>query len=74
MDICILKAETNSDYFAILRELFLGDYKAENSTIEHYQAKTLKIESIPFVNVQADGDYIGKTPLNIQILPNQLTV
>ena len=74
LDICILKAETNSDYFAILRELFSGDYKAENSTIEHYQAKTLKIESIPFVNVQADGDYIGKTPLNIQILPNQLTV
>ena len=74
LDICILKAETTGDYFAILAELFSGAYKEENSRIEHYQAKTLKITSIPLLNVQADGDYIGKTPVNIKVLPNQLTV
>lgn len=74
LDICILKAETSSDYLAILTELFSGAYKNENSKIEHYQATTLKIKSIPLLNVQADGDYIGKTPMNIKILPNRLTV
>jgi diacylglycerol kinase (ATP) len=74
LDVCILKAETSGDYFAILAELFLGAYKEKNSKIEHFQAKTLKVRSVPLLNVQADGDYIGKTPLNIKILPNQLAV
>lgn len=74
LDVCILKAETSGDYFAILTELFSGAYKEQNSKIEHYQAKTLKITSIPLVSVQADGDYIGKTPVSMKILPNQLTV
>ncbi len=74
LDICIMKVKTGLDYISILAELFTGDYKKADSTITHLRGKSVRILSWPRLNVQADGDFIGKTPMNIEFYPKRLSV
>lgn len=42
--------------------------------LQSYKAKKIRINSIPSLKVQADGDIVSETPTEIEILPKKLKV
>lgn len=74
LDICVLKPQQNFDYITALVQLFSNQYKGSLEPIQYFEGRNLKIFSWPALNVQVDGDYIGKTPLKVEFLYRRLTV
>jgi len=55
-----------------LKGMLKGNIKAPG--IRYTSCERLRIESDPAVSVQADGDPVGRTPLDFQVLPEALTL
>ncbi len=74
LDICVLKPQQDLDYITALAQVFSNQYKGSLEPIQHFEGRNLKILSWPPLNVQVDGDYIGKTPITIEFLHKRLLV
>jgi YegS/Rv2252/BmrU family lipid kinase len=75
LDVCIIKSRSNSDYFSTLLEALLQPAtNIMNRNIIHFKTRKLRIESSKTFNVQADGNMIGTTPVDIEIIRNRLQV
>ncbi|WP_373531171.1 diacylglycerol kinase family protein [Vampirovibrio sp.] len=75
LDVCIIRSRSNRDYFSTLLEAILqpaSTLMARN--IVHFKTRKLRIESTKTLNVQADGNIIGTTPVDIEIICNRLQV
>ena len=42
--------------------------------VEYFQAKQIRIEAEQELNLFADGDYAGRTPVKIRVIPRALKV
>lgn len=75
LDVCIIKSRSNTDYFSTLLEAALhstANFSRKN--IVRFKTRKLKIESSKTLSVQADGNLIGTTPVEIEIIRNRLQV
>jgi diacylglycerol kinase (ATP) len=50
------------------------DLHTASASRYHRQCRTLRIETAPDQPVWADGEYIGRTPVSIEVSPRALSV
>lgn len=75
LDVCIIKSRSNTDYFSTLLEATLqSTTNFTSKNIVRFKTRKLKIESSKTLSVQADGNLIGTTPVEIEIIRNRLQV
>lgn len=76
LDICIIKSRSNRDYLpTILEVMFKSDLtRLRDRNVINFQTRRLRIESSIPIKVQADGNVIGTTPVDIEIIRNRLQV
>lgn len=75
LDVCIIRSRTNQDYFATLWEAMWQTAPGMlNRNLIRFQAQRVHIESSKTLTVQADGNLIGTTPVDIEIIRNRLQV
>lgn len=75
LDVCIIKSRSNTDYFFTLLEAMLRPAPdLMNRNIIHFKTRKLRIESSKTFSVQADGNLIGTTPVDIEIIRNRLQI
>lgn len=74
-DICLIKTRSRRDYVpAILEALGRDDLVSGDKKINTFRARNLRIESSVPVKVQADGNIIGTTPVDIELIRNRLQI
>ena len=56
-----------------LRRLFNGDIYSIGH-VKHYRGRSLRIESAPDIMVEVDGELLGNTPLQFNILEKAVRV
>lgn len=75
MDLTVL---TEPGVFGTLGEMFRvltsGARRSRNADRTWLEASRVEIQADPPLDVQADGEVIGRTPLTLEILPRALTV
>ncbi len=75
LDICVLASRKRTDYWTSMIQILSRETRGVHEEgIRHLRAKNIKIRSRPRVKVQADGDVIGFTPIEIQALPEAVGV
>lgn len=74
-DICILASRNRMDYWATIVHILSQKSRGiAKEGVQHLRARRIVIRSRPRVKVQADGDVIGTTPIEIEALPGAVTV
>lgn len=74
MNLCYLRARTGMDYLWLVINFVSGRY-LRNRTINSVPAKTsIRILGPAGIGVQADGDWIGVTPIEVRLDPAALKV
>jgi diacylglycerol kinase (ATP) len=74
-DICILSSRNRADYWTTIIQVLSQQKRGiYNSGVKHLKARKIQIRSRPLVKVQADGDVIGMTPIEIEALPQAVAV
>lgn len=77
LDVCIIKSRSNRDYLTTVMEILHTKepkLPAHQRQVINFQARRIKIESSKSLKVQADGNLIGTTPVNIEIIRNRLQI
>lgn len=74
LDVIIIAPKRFMDYVNVFLDLCRKTEKRTSGKIFYYKAKRIQIESIPSIPVQADGDIIGNTPINIEVLPAAIDI
>ena len=74
LDVCIIKSHSNRDYLpTILEVLFQSNANRFLSrNVINFRTRRMRIESSKPMKVQADGNVIGTTPVDIEIIRNRL--
>lgn len=72
-DICLLKAAGRIEFLRAFPRVFQGTH-VTHPKVQMFRARRVCIESDPPLPVLVDGEVIGRTPLDAQILPYALTV
>jgi len=72
-DVCIIQPISHLTILRMLVTLFWGGH-TKHPAVQIHRTKSLSITTDPPMKMYADGEYIGDTPKQIQILPRKLTV
>ena len=72
LDLFVIK-DVGSTLAAAAQIVQTGDEASEDLLL-HWQGRSLKIETDPLEDYSLDGDPLGKTPLNIEVLPQAIRV
>ncbi len=68
LDLCLFMPERTRDLFALLWRLLRKDFRP-HPMMTFARGRVFRISSEPPVPVQADGDIIGRTPIEIRVAP-----
>lgn len=73
LDVCVIKG--GNMWMAPLRllSIFLRHYDRDPQ-VNYYRARQVQISGRKVLPVQVDGDYLGVTPMNFQVVPKSLWV
>lgn len=75
LDLCVLASRRRTDYWTTIIQILSQQQRGiTEGGIRHLRGRRIVIRSRPRVKVQADGDVIGQTPLEIEALPNAIAV
>lgn len=75
LDLFIVRAQGFRDYFDVFTRLVRRSKSEYDSNIRYLPVKNkLVINTLRPVAVQADGEVIGQTPVEIQVVPNAIKV
>jgi YegS/Rv2252/BmrU family lipid kinase len=74
LDVFVLRARTAPDYLRVAWELLLGQQKRDPNVRFLSAERSIAINADRPLPVQADGDVIGQTPIQVQVVPNALQV
>jgi YegS/Rv2252/BmrU family lipid kinase len=74
MDIGIIYRISRSKVLALFNQLKAGGSHVWNPNVEFYRFSTLKIETDEPTAINIDGENIGTTPLEIEVLPSVLKI
>jgi YegS/Rv2252/BmrU family lipid kinase len=74
IDVCILRARNLLDYVGLARDVLLGWHR-RNRNVRYYTAeRAVSVGADRPLPVQADGEIIGETPIEVRIVPRALRV
>ena len=68
LDLCLFMPERTRDVLSLFWRLLRGDFSPHPS-MTFARGRRFRIESDPPVSVQADGDIVGRTPIEITVAP-----
>lgn len=77
LDVCIYSPSHTGEYIHVLWNILTKhDYSEEkkNKKMEHFKASKIRLECRPKTPIQADGDFFGYPPADIDSCPKALTV
>lgn len=74
IDVCVVSARTAFDYIAVAYHILRGQQKKDRRVRYYKAAKSIAISADRPLPVQADGEIIGETPLQIQVVPDAVRV
>jgi YegS/Rv2252/BmrU family lipid kinase len=71
LDICVFKGDNG---ISALRRVIaiVGRRQSKDPEIEYYRARSVQIAARPRLDVQVDGDPIGRTPMGFEVAPGAL--
>ena len=72
LHVCFVTAKSKREYIPALYEAL--SQRCDTEHIHYYSAEKIRIETSPRLKVQADGNIIGKTPVDVQIMPAAIHV
>jgi diacylglycerol kinase (ATP) len=74
IDVCILRARTLLDYLSVGISVLLGRHR-EDPNIQYLTAeRVVSVSTDRPLPVQGDGEVIGETPIEVQVVPRALRV
>ena len=68
LDLCIFSPETLAESVGVLWRLFRKDFRSD-ARVLYVPGRRFRIETVPVMTAQADGELIGPTPLDITVAP-----
>lgn len=68
LDLCLFMPERTRDIFVLIWRLLRKDFRP-HPLMTFARGRVFRISSEPSVAVQADGDIVGRTPLEISVAP-----
>jgi YegS/Rv2252/BmrU family lipid kinase len=74
IDVCIVSARTVLDYLGVVWHLTLGQQRRDRNMRYLRAGRTIAISADRALPVQADGEIIGETPVQIQVVADALRV
>lgn len=72
-DITVIKKISRREVIKSVRRLYDGSI-LEHPNIESYQGKDVKIDSDPLIHLEADGESLGHSPFEFEIIPKGINV
>ena len=72
-DITLIKKLSRFAVIKQIKNLYDGSF-IDHPKVETLRAKTLKIESEPLINLEVDGESLGYSPFQFEIIPKSLRV
>jgi len=72
-DITIIKKIRKGDIIMSLKKLYDGSI-LDHPKIEGYKGKAILIDSDPLIHVEADGESLGHSPIEFQLLPRSINI
>jgi YegS/Rv2252/BmrU family lipid kinase len=74
IDVCIVSARTALDYLGLIWHTVLGQQRRDRNV--HYMAATesILVTADHPLPIQADGEIVGETPLQVQVVPEAVSV
>lgn len=73
LDLCLFRPEDTADVVSIFWRLLRRDFRA-HPHMQFVRGKAFRISTDPPVAVQADGEIVGQTPIEIVVAPRAITV
>lgn len=73
LDVCVFGGKTMAGFVKFIQGVITGRH-LKLADVSYYRAKEISITSSQRTLVQADGEIIGKTPMNFSIVPQTLPV
>jgi YegS/Rv2252/BmrU family lipid kinase len=74
LDVCIIRAKTLFDYLGLLVSIVMRLHKYDRNILHIKARKNVTLASDHVLTVQADGEVIGATPLEVHVVPNAVKV
>jgi len=74
IDVCIVGARTALDYMGLIWHTILGQQRRDRNVRYLTAERSIAISADQPLPIQADGEIIGDTPIQIEVVPNALKV
>jgi YegS/Rv2252/BmrU family lipid kinase len=74
IDVCVVWAKTLADYSGLLWHAILGQQRRSRGLRYYKASKTISVNAKKPLPVQADGEIIGTTPLQVQVVPHAVQI
>ena len=74
IDVCIVSARTAFDYLGLIWHTVLGQQRRDRNVRYLAASSSIVISADHPLPVQADGEILGDTPIQIQVVPHAVTV
>jgi diacylglycerol kinase (ATP) len=74
LDVCIIRGRNGLDYLLLVTAALLRQHKRDPNLYYLTAERSVTIRSRSPLPVQGDGDFIGQTPVHIELLPAALQV
>jgi diacylglycerol kinase (ATP) len=70
-DICLVRATSKLEFMQTFPKVFAGKH-TNHPKVEIRRARKVRIESEPRARVNVDGDIVGFTPIEFEMIPSAL--
>ncbi|HEX9373702.1 MAG TPA: diacylglycerol kinase family protein [Roseiflexaceae bacterium] len=74
IDVCVVSARTALDYFGLLWHTLTGQQRRDRNVRYLAARQSIAIGADKPLPVQADGEIIGETPIQIQVVPSAVQI
>jgi YegS/Rv2252/BmrU family lipid kinase len=74
IDVCIVGARTALDYMGLIWHTIVGQQRRDRNVRYLTAERSIAISADQPLPIQADGEIIGDTPIQIEVVPNALKV
>jgi YegS/Rv2252/BmrU family lipid kinase len=74
IDVCVVSARTALDYAGLIWHTLLGQQRRDRNVRYYGARQSIVISTDKPMPVQADGEIIGETPLQIKVIPHAIQV
>jgi diacylglycerol kinase (ATP) len=74
VDVCVVRAKTLFDYFELFIRVLLGRHRGSPNVRYFAARRSVRISVKKPLPVQADGEIVGETPVEIEVAPGAVRV